>query len=232
MKQLDSLEAALGVSFVQKELLHLALAHRSYLNENPGVFSDSNERLEFLGDAVIGMVAAEELFARYPEWPEGRLTQARAALVQGATLAGVAGDLGLGRHLYMGRGEEDSGGRERPTNLAAVLESVVGALFLDQGYEAARDFVLRVLSEELMSLDRGTALKDAKSALQEAVQAKGLPSPAYSIVDVAGRDHARWFTAEVNVGGRVVGRGAGTRKSHAEQEAAEEALKAMGSDTR
>ena len=126
VKRLGPVETALGVSFHDKELLRLALVHSSYLNENPTAFSEPNERLEFLGDALIGAVVAEELYRRNPEWSEGRLTEARSALVRGETLARLAESLGLGDHLYMGRGEEAGGGRDRPTNLAAALEAVVG----------------------------------------------------------------------------------------------------------
>ena len=224
----DEIEKVLGVSFRRKELLTLALVHSSYLNENPGTLPESNERLEYLGDAVIGMAVAAELYNRHPDWPEGRLTQARSALVQGESLAAVARHLDLGRGLLMGKGEAAGGGRERMTNLAAVMEAVVGALFLDQGYEAASRFVLRVLSKELSALARHGALRDAKSALQEFVQGRGLPPPAYVTVAISGEDHARVFTAEVSIEDRVAGSGSGPRKSQAEQEAAAAALRGMG----
>jgi ribonuclease-3 len=228
LQELGPLEAALGVVFRQKDLLHLALAHSSFIHENPGVLAESNERLEFLGDAALGSAIARELYDRYPDWPEGELTLARSALVRGETLAAAADGLGLGEHLYMGRGEEAGGGRKRPANLAAAFEAVVGALLLDQGYEAARDFVLRVLSDELSDLGVSGAPGNPKSLLQEAVQARGQPSPSYEIVEVAGVEHARRFTAEVTVDGRVLGRGTGARKAQAESAAAAEALKALG----
>ena len=231
MGNLDSLETAIGVLFRDKALLRQALAHRSYLNENPGAFALSNERLEFLGDAVIGMAVAGELYRLYPEWSEGELTEARSALVRGDTLARAAKGLRLGRYQYMGKGEEVSGGRERASNLAAAFEALVGALFLDQGYEAAQDFVLGALAPELSSLRHQRTLKSPKSALQEAVQARGDPPPSYRIVEESGSHHDRKFTAEVAVGGRVVGRGTGARKSLAEEEAAAEALKALEQDT-
>ena len=228
VKRLGPVETALGVSFHDKELLRLALVHSSYLNENPTAFSEPNERLEFLGDALIGAVVAEELYRRNPEWSEGRLTEARSALVRGETLARLAESLGLGDHLYMGRGEEVGGGRDRPTNLAAALEAVVGALFLDQGYEAARDWFLRISSAELSTLGEKSVPTNPKSALQELAQGKGLDSPSYRIIETTGKDHARRFTAEVSIDGRVVGRGTGTRKSQAEQAAAADALQTMG----
>ncbi len=224
----DELERALGVQFRDTGLLRLGLVHSSYLNENPGEYPESNERLEFLGDAVLGMVVAEELYGANPDWPEGRLTQARAALVQEATLAEVARGIGLGDMLRMGRGEEAGGGRERPSNLSAGLEAVIGAVFLDQGYEVAREVVLKVLGDGLASLGEPEMSANPKSALQEAVQAEGLPSPTYRIVHEEGADHDRLFVAEVTVGDEVAGRGEGKRKSLAEQAAAVEALRGLG----
>ena len=230
LRQHEPLEAALGVSFRDRDLLRLALAHSSYLNEHPGAVPESNERLEFLGDALIGAVVADELYRRYPLWPEGGLTQARSALVRGDALALVAEGLDLGRRLYMGKGEDAAGGRERPSNLAAALESVVGALFLDQGYDATRDLVLRLFSRELSALGEQTVPQNPKSTLQETVQARGMAPPSYRIVEAEGSDHSPRFTAEVSVDGKVVGRGTGARKSQAEQAAAAEALEAMGDE--
>ena len=222
------LERELGIQFRDAGLRRLALVHSSYLNENPGEYPESNERLEFLGDAVLGMVVAEELYGTNPGWPEGTLTQARAALVQEATLAEAARQIGLGEMLHMGRGEEAGGGRERASNLSAGLEAVIGAVFLDQGYEEARGVVVRVLADQIASLDEPEMSANPKSALQEAVQAEGLPSPTYRIVHEEGADHDRLFVAEVTVGGEVAGRGEGKRKSLAEQSAAVEALRGMG----
>ena len=229
MAREGELEEALGVRFRDAGLLRLALVHSSYLNENPGEYAESNERLEFLGDAVLGMVVAEELYGVNPGWSEGRLTQARAALVQEGTLAEAARDIGLGAMLLMGRGEEAGGGRERASNLSAGLEAVIGAVFLDQGYEVTRAVVLRVLGERLSSLGEPEMSANPKSALQEAVQAEGLPSPTYRIVHEEGADHDRLFVAEVTVGDEVAGRGEGKRKSLAEQAAAVEALRGRGS---
>lgn len=219
------LEEGLGVRFRDAGLLRLALVHSSYLNENPSEALESNERLEYLGDAVLGMAVAEELYGANPGWPEGRLTQARAALVQEATLAEAARDIELGHMLRMGRGEEAGGGRDRPSNLSAGLEAVIGAVFLDQGYDVARAVVLRVLGDRFSLLDDDEMSANPKSALQEAVQAQGLSSPTYRIVHEEGADHDRVFIAEVTVGGEVAGRGEGKRKSLAEQAAAVEALR-------
>ena len=227
MSDVAALESALGVEFGDRRLLELALVHGSYLNESPGSFEESNERLEFLGDAVIGAAAAHELYRRNPEWPEGRLSEARSELVRGETLARVASRLALGDHLRMGKGEASRGGRRRPSVLASALEAVVGALFLDRGYPAAEALALRLLEPEMPGLDRPSADRNPKSALQEALQAAGGNPPTYNIVDVAGEDHARQFTVEVCIDGRVVGSGTGPRKSTAERRAAEAALAAM-----
>ena len=228
MGRLASLESTIGLSFSRRSLLELAFVHSSYLNEHPGAFPESNERLEFLGDAHIGLVMAHELYHRFPDRPEGELTAMRSALVQGKTLAGVSRSLGLGEYLLLGSGEEATGGRERPTNLAATLEALVGAVLLDQGYEPSSAFVLRALAGQLSEIADRQVPKNSKSVLQEQVQGEGRPSPSYRIVEVAGQDHAREFTAEVLVGETVMGRGTGRRKSLAEEQAARDALAALG----
>ncbi len=228
MESLCTLAEALGVRIRDGGRLKLALVHSSYLNENPGEYPESNERLEFLGDAVLGVIVAEELYSAHPAWPEGRLTQARAAVVQESALAEAARSIGLGEMLLMGKGEAVGGGRRRPSNLSAGLEAVIGAVFLDLGYESARGAVLRVLADQLASLEQPDMAANPKSLLQEAVQGEGLPAPSYSIVHEEGADHDRLFVAEVTVGGEVAGRGEGKRKSLAEQEAAAEALRGLG----
>ena len=226
----DSLEERLDISFNDKNLLIQALVHSSFLNENPGVFTESNERLEFLGDAIIGSAIAAELFSTYDSWPEGMLTSGRINLVQGDTLARVAGRLGLGEYLQMGRGEEAAGGRNRPSNLAATFEAVVGAYFLDCGYDEAAVLVLRLLEPELSELTLQGAYPNPKSSLQEAIQARGQSAPFYRIVKVEGQDHTRSFTAEVVVDGEPIGTGTGSRKALAERAAADDALKTMAGD--
>ena len=230
MSELDSLQERLGVSFESRALLQLALVHSSSLNEAPGRFAESNERLEFLGDALIGLVVANEVYRRYPDRPEGELTALRSDLVRGETLARTATSLDLGQQLSMGRGEEAGGGRERPSNLAAAFEALVGAMFLDRGYEVAREFVLRALSQELSDLGERRPAKNPKSALQELVQSGGGPPPEYRVASVTGKDHARQFTVEVVLSGRVMGSGTGRRKSEAEQAAAAKALTALGEE--
>ena len=228
MDDVTALESALGVEFRDRRLLELALVHSSYLNESPGSFEESNERLEFLGDAVIGSAVAHELYRRNPEWPEGRLTEVRSEVVRGETLARVASRLALGDHLRMGRGAAAGGARGSPSVLASALEAVVGALSLDQGYAAAEAVVVRLLESEIRKAERPSVERNPKAALQEALQAAGGKPPTYTIVDVIGKDPDRQFTAEVCVDGRVLGSGTGPRKSTAERRAAEAALAAMG----
>ena len=228
MSHTDSLEERLGVSFNDPSLLRLALTHRSYANESQSPVAESNERLEFLGDALIGLVVAHEVYERYPDRPEGELTGLRSALVRGETLARIADSMELGRHLIMGKGEDASGGRSRPSNLATAFEALVGALLLDGGYEAATAFVIRATSDEMLAADHRKDHKSPKSLLQELVQREAVAAPSYRVVDVSGDDHDRQFTVEVLVAGEVVGRGMGRRKALAEAEAAEDALGAMG----
>lgn len=218
------LSARLGLEFRDPELLALALVHPSLVNEKG--FSNptfSNQRLEFLGDAVIGLVIAEALYLNHPDWAEGRLTVARSSLVSGETLTAVAQDIGLGAYLVMGKGEESGGGRERLSNLAAALEAVIGATLLDSGHEAASALSLRLLGDRLEAADGDTG-SNAKSALQELIQGRGLATPIYQIVSQSGDPHEMSFIAEVEVDGKVAGRGTGPRKSAAEQAAAASAL--------
>lgn len=224
---LTSLEENLGVSFKNRELLEQALVHRSYLNENPDFRLGSNERLEYLGDALIALATAHELYARNPDSSEGDLTALRAALVSGEALAQVGESLKLGPALYLGQGEERSGGRHRTSNLAGAFEAVVGALFVDQGYRAAQDLVIRCLSTQMDGILAKGIPRDFKSRLQELVQGRGHQSPSYQTVDASGPDHNRLFTVEVLVEGEVKGRGRGRRKAEAEQNAAEDALAAL-----
>ena len=223
----DSLEQSLGVAFNDRSLLRLALTHSSYLNEATDPPTECNERLEFLGDAVLDMAVAAELYRLFPEHQEGALTAMRSQIVRGDTLARVARALDLGQHLLMGAGEVSTGGRERSSNLAAAFEALVGALFLDQGYEAADAFCIRALSGEIASADSSPHTQNPKSALQELVQSKHLPTPSYRIIDTAGKSHAPTFTAEVVVDGAALGTGSGRSKSLAEQEAAKTALASL-----
>ena len=222
----SALQRALGVHFKDLDLLEQALVHPSYINELPDgqKSSATYERLEFLGDAVLGVVVAAEVFRRSPDLSEGELTRLRSSLVRGSTLAQVARVLRLGEHLKLGRGEEASGGRERESNLAAAFEALVGAVFLDRGFETAGKFALTAMDLEIEELLTKGVPQDDKSRLQEVSQRMGKPPPQYRLVGQAGPDHARSFQIEVMVDGRVLGTGTGGRKADAEKQAAAEAL--------
>ena len=227
MTDLAALEQILGVSFNESSLLEQALVHSSYINENPGFAPASNERLEFLGDAVLGLVVAEKLYQDLPHLTEGEMTKLRAALVRRDTLARMARAIGLGDHLYLGKGEEASGGRRKPANLAAALEAVIAAIFLDQGSSTTRDFILRLLDAELEKVASWGAGVDYKSELQELIQAKEQQTPNYRVVEAMGPDHDKRFTVEVRLGDTVLGRGSGKSKKMAETEAARSALEQL-----
>ncbi len=229
--ELRALEQSLGASFKDEGLLRKALHHSSYLHEHPEEEGESNERLEFLGDAVLGFLVTEDLYRRSPGLAEGEMTVLRSALVSGQCLAQVARSLGLGAYLVMGAGEERSGGRDRDSNLAGALEAVLGALFLDQGYRRCRQVVRRLLGRELRRLAREGVPPDPKSRLQHALQARREPLPRYHTVEMEGPEHARRFTVAVESAGRVLGTGTGPRKALAEQEAAREALQRLEQET-
>ncbi len=229
MTDLVRLQEILNVSFMDLSLLEQALVHRSYLNENPDSVLPSNERLEFLGDALLGFVVAQRLYVEYPHLSEGEMSRLRSAIVCRETLAHLASSLGLGEYLRLGRGEEASGGRKRESNLACAFEAVVGAILVDRGFAAARDFILRFLDAELETAVEETLAKDYKSRLQEIVQAREQKTPSYRIVETTGPEHEKKFTVEVLVGDLVMGRGTGRSKRVAEREAARVALERLSS---
>jgi ribonuclease-3 len=231
MLDLLSVERAIGLTFVNPSLLEQSLVHPSYLNENSGFSLPSNERLEFLGDAVLGFVVAEKLYQDFPNLSEGKMTRLRSALVNGETLADLAFFLGLGDHLYLGRGEEASGGRTKRSNLAHVLEAIMGAILLDQGLGAAKDFILRLLEKELQKAISKRWGGDYKSWLQEIVQARERLTPIYQTIEVGGPEHERNFWVEVSVGYEVLAKGKGKSKRAAEREAARAALEGLLGET-
>jgi len=221
---IGSLQESLNVKFKNPSLLEQTLVHSSYLNEYPGAAPGSNERLEFLGDAVLGFIVAEKLYQDFPDLAEGEMTRIRSVLVQRATLTHVARDLKLGDYLFLGKGEEASGGRQKPANLSGALEAVVAAIFLDRGLAVTRKLVLRLLAEEFQeAAGRGKGV-DYKSHLQELVQSKYHSSPSYRTLQATGPDHDRLFTVEVVIRDRVLGEGSGKSKKLAEAEAARNAL--------
>ena len=225
MTDLAVLQQTLGISFNDSSLLEQALVHSSYVNENPGIAPASNERLEFLGDAVLGLVVAEKLYQDFPHSAEGEMTRLRAALVRRDTLARMARTIKLGDYLYLGKGEEASGGRSKPANLAGAFEAMIAAIFLDQGSITARDFILSLFKVELQRIANHGARVDYKSQLQEFIQAREQQTPAYQVVETMGPDHDRRFTVEVRAGDSMLGRGFGKSKKEAETEAARAALK-------
>lgn len=224
---LAALERKLGVRFRERALLREALTHRSYLNEQANRKRSSYDRLEYLGDAFLGWVVAEELFARFPHFDEGDLTRARAALVRGPVLAEIADAIGLGDHLILGLGEDAGGGRGRPRNLAAALEAVLGAVLVDRGEKRARALVMGWLDDRIEAMGPERPARDAKSALQEALQQQGRPLPAYRVTRESGPPHARTFTVQAEIDGKIIGEGSGRSKSAAEQSAAQSALAAL-----
>jgi len=224
---LTDLQEILGVTFNHLSLLETALVHSSYVNENPACVSGHNERLEFLGDAVLDFIVADKLYQDSPDFTEGKMTKRRAALVRRDTLARVARSIRLGDFLYMGKGEEASGGRNKTPNLAGALEAVIAAVYLDRGAVATGDMVVRLLGEEWERVvSQGTGV-DYKSKLQEVSQARFQLTPAYRLVDESGPDHDKRFTVEVKVGAEIMGNGVGKSKKLAETEAARTALELL-----
>jgi ribonuclease-3 len=211
--------------FKNQELLSQALTHKSWVNEHPNIRT-SNERLEFLGDAVLEFIISEELFKSFPDKEEGYLTALRANLVNTENLASLARKLNIGEEILLAKGEEEGGGRTNSSLLADTIEAIIGALFMDQGVEAVSDFIKENLVIEIPD-KVAKPLKDAKSRLQEYVQAKGLPTPKYHVVKESGPDHDKNFVVEVAVEGKPTGKGEGKSKSIAEQVAAEKALEEL-----
>ena len=222
---IKDLETAIGYRFKNISLLQNALTHSSYANERWHNSLKSNERLEFLGDSILGMVVAEFLFKTFPDRPEGELTRMRADMVCEQTLAAVAARIDLGRHLMLGNGEEQGGGRTRGSILADAVESVIAASFLDGGMEAARQFIEKFILVEVPVKKLHNA--DYKTALQELVQQKKNQTLSYALVGESGPDHDKRFEVEVSLNGRVIGTGSGSSKKRAEQMAARCALENM-----
>ncbi|MEA4955107.1 MAG: ribonuclease III [Pseudoflavonifractor sp.] len=221
---MKTLEAKLGYSFHDRTLLENALTHSSFANENRGSLG-SNERLEFLGDSVLGMVTADFLYKEHPDLPEGDLTRTRAALVCEESLVEVADLLDLGAYLKLGRGEEAGGGRERPSIRADAVEAVLAAVYLDGGLAEARKIVQRfILDKE----SEKSASRDYKTALQELVQRESGRVLTYRLVGESGPDHAKTFSVEVDLNGKAVGAGNGHSKKEAEQMAAKAAITHLG----
>ncbi len=228
MTDLDVLQQSLGATFRDAELLRQALVHRSYLNEHPDFPLDHNERLEFLGDAVLELVVTEHLYRNYPN-PEGELTTWRSALVNATMLGEVTRALDVERHLYLSRGEaKDTGSKARLQILANAYEAVVGALYLDQGMESCRDFIGRTLLSRLPYILEHQLYVDPKSRFQEAAQERLGVTPSYRVLEETGPDHAKRFVVGVFLGDQLVAKGEGTSKQEAQVAAAEQAIAVKG----
>jgi ribonuclease III len=227
LSELTDLQDTLNIIFEDPSLLKKALVHRSYLHENPDFDLPSNERLEFLGDSLLSFVIAEKLYKDFPNLSEGGMTKLRAALVRTETLARLARSLGLGNYVYLGRGEETSGGRTKQSILAGVFEAVIGAILIDHGYDACRNFILVLFTDEIGKATDEKLIADHKSQLQEITQARHHTAPIYRTIKEDGPDHAKEFTIEVIIDGTIIATGHGNSKRQAETEAARAALESM-----
>src|SRR3989344_4564800 len=211
--------------FKNKELFKQALTHRSWINENPGI-RGTNERLEFLGDAILEFIVSERIYADFPSEEEGFLTALRSNIVNTQNLSEYAARINLGKHLFLSKGEEQGGGRDNASLLADTVEAIIGAIYIDRGFEAASEFITKNLLADI-NIKLEKPLKDAKSRLQEMVQSKGFSTPRYKVVEETGPDHNKIFMIEVLVDSRSIAKGKGKSKSIAEQAAAEAALEEL-----
>jgi ribonuclease III len=227
MEEILGLEPKLGVTFKNKNLLLQSVVHRSYLNEHADFPLDHNERLEFLGDAVLELVVTEYLYLKYPN-PEGELTNWRAALVNANSCAEIAGELEVEGFLRLSKGEQKETGKARQYILANAFEAIIGAIYLDQGWEASRDFIARVLLPKLPYILENELYLDPKSRFQEAAQEKVGVTPSYKVLDEHGPDHEKWFEVGIFLDSEQVATGKGSSKHEAQVAAATEALKVKG----
>lgn len=224
---MKDLEKILGIQFKDITLLDTALTHRSFLNENKGGSKKSNERLEFLGDAVLELIISEYLFLKYPEKNEGDLTSFRAATVRTTTLAQTSRELGFGKYLKMSKGEEDSGGRDKDYLLANLFESILGAMYQDQGYTICKEYLHRTLIPQIDHIVKDRLDIDPKTKLQEITQSIFRETPSYDVIEEKGPDHNKLFTVQAKVSSKDLGLGEGSSKQRAEEKAAEESLKML-----
>lgn len=218
--QINKLEQNIGIEFSNKLLLETSVTHRSYLNEHRDV-PEHNERLEFLGDAVLELIVSDYLYRKFADRAEGELTSFRSALVRTDSLAESAKKLKIGEYLRLSRGEEESGGREKDYLLANAFEAILGAIYLDKGYEKARDFVYRTLIPKLAEIVEYRLDIDNKTKIQELAQSEYKTTPTYEVIDERGPDHDKTFTVVVKIDDKIVGKGTGSSKQKAEEKAAE-----------
>lgn len=226
LADLKKLESGISINFKDRQILKNAFIHRSYLNENKQYEGDSNERLEFLGDAVLSTVVSRFLYETRKESPEGELTKLRAALVRTETLAKIARQLFLGDYLYLSRGEEETGGRSNDSTLANTLEALIGAIYLDQGLDKSEEFIEKIILKNWQVLIE-SAISDHKSRLQEIMQKKYKVSPTYKLISSWGPDHARKFQIGVYMNDKLLSKGLGKNKQQAAQDAAKSAIKVL-----
>jgi ribonuclease-3 len=219
------LENKIGVNFKNQEYLITALTHRSYLNENRDNSSENNERLEFLGDAVLELITSVYLFETYPERPEGELTSFRSAIVRTESLAEASRGLGVGEYLRMSRGEAESGGADKDYLLANTYESILGAIYMDQGYEECKKFVHKTLVPKVENIVENRLDIDSKTKIQEMIQSEYKVTPTYDVIDEEGPDHDKTFTVAVKIEDETIGTGKGSSKQKAEEDAASDGIK-------
>ncbi len=224
MKNFEELEKKLGLNFKNKDLLTQAFTHRSYLNENPGFNLENNERLEFLGDAVTELIVTSHLYLEYPEKTEGELTNWRAALVNAKMMTSVAEELGFNEYLLLSKGESKETGKARAYILANAFEALLGALYLDSGYEQCDEFIKKYLFKNLANIIKDGSYKDSKSKFQEEAQEKVSITPSYKVLRESGPDHEKKFVVGVFLGEELVAEGQGLSKQEAEEDAASAAL--------
>ncbi len=227
MENIEKLEEKIGMVFSKKEFLEEAITHRSYLNENRKLNLSHNERLEFLGDAVLELVVTEYLFKNYPN-PEGEMTNWRAALVNGEMLSKIAGDVGIEEHILMSKGEKKDTGKARQYILANAVEAIIGAIYLDKGYEESQKFIQKFIVAKLPEVFETKSYLDAKSYFQEKAQEVNQVTPHYEVVEEWGPDHDKQFKVAVFLGDEKIAVGQGSSKQEAQRNAAEEGLKEKG----
>lgn len=226
MNNIKEFEDRIGVSFVKKDNLIEALTHRSYLNEHKDCPSH-NERLEFLGDAVLELVVSDYLFHKYSNRPEGELTSFRSALVKTDSLADTAKSLEIGDVVLLSKGEEDTGGRTKNFILANTFEAIIGSIYIDQGYDVSKEFIYRFLISKLDDIVKNRLDIDSKTKIQEIAQAKYKVTPIYEVTNEQGPDHEKMFTVIVKVNNKVIGEGVGSSKQRAEEDAASKGIKSL-----
>lgn len=231
VKKLSTFEKSIGYRFRDKLLLDQALTHKSYANEKNLENPSDNERLEFLGDSVLGVVMSHALYNEYPGEDEGVLTKYKSQLVSGETLGKVAKELNIGEYLLLGKGEEASGGRRHISNLMCAMEAIIGAVFLDGGLKPSSNFINKVFKPEMQLVREGKGSKDYKSVFQQIVLRKFKTTPSYKVLSEIGPDHKKHFIVEAVVSGRRYGIGSGPNKKSAEQVSAKEAIFALESKT-